>query len=850
MRTNLFICFFTALLFCFESQAQVSPKRGMAYGYHSVADLNVVKPGISWWYNWSSTPDAAIASYYSSVGAEFVPMLWNNTYTVANAIAQIPAGTKYLLAFNEPNFTVESNMTPAQAVAAWPKVEQVAAAKGLEIVSAAPAYCGGGVCVTGYTDPVVWHNEFFALCPTCKVDYIAFHNYEPTTGGLLALTNNLKVYDRPVWVTEFAYWDPAASQAAKISYLQTAVAAFEDDPDIYRYSWFAGRNANTSVSILGADGVLTPLGSAYIGAAYGPKTNIPGTTQVEEVYRRRATDLQTCTDVGGGQNVGWTDPGTWNEYLVNISTTGSYTFNFRVASNVATGSFNILLDDVVVKSNVTVASTGGWQTWTNLPVSGVVLTSGEHLLKIVFTGTGTNMNYFTTVFESTVPPTANFSASTVSTCIGNTVTFSDLTTNKQGSETYAWNFGTGASPASATGAGPHAVTYSTSGQKTPALTVTNANGNNTNTKTNYINVANPPTGCLLSDSYDNSTVSWVNPIPGPFTHTETGTAWSISSAGYGEWENFTYSLNNGAAAIPFNFQCAANKPVVKIRAKASANCLLSVTMVDGTGKAADNYNGLNLELTTSYQTFTINYAGRFRNYYGGAPGVLDSTNITLLQMAVNPGFYSYPITGANGTYNAFFPGTVDIDWIGIGDNSCTLVLPVDLISFDLTKSGSTTALLEWTTASETNNDYFEIMRSTDGITFISIGTVDGAGTSNTLHNYSYTDEGLGQGTYYYKLRQVDFNMDATFSQTLSVTMNEPVLSVVIPTHVASGDPLKVLMDNTSKQTSISLVDLTGKVYYRYNHPVAQIETNGLPAGLYLVKIVSDDQVVTRKITVY
>src|SRR4051812_32776381 len=93
LLAKLFI-FFTA--FC--AIAQVSPKRGMAYGNHSKADLDAVKVGASWWYNWSDTPDAAIANYYSSQEVEFVPLMYNNSYTVATAIANIPAGAKYLLA--------------------------------------------------------------------------------------------------------------------------------------------------------------------------------------------------------------------------------------------------------------------------------------------------------------------------------------------------------------------------------------------------------------------------------------------------------------------------------------------------------------------------------------------------------------------------------------------------------------------------------------------------------------------------------------------------------------------------------------------------------------------------------
>ncbi|HWZ21049.1 MAG TPA: glycosyl hydrolase, partial [Cytophagaceae bacterium] len=655
--------------------AQVSPKRGMAYGSTSKADLDIVKPGISWWYNWSSQPDAAIKDYYSSQGIEFVPMMWNDSYTLADAIAQIPAGTKYLLAYNEPNFNGEANLTPAQAAAGWPKIEQIATALNLQIVSAAAAYGSTASCITGYTDPVKWQDDFFAACPGCRVDYIAFHNYEPTVAGLVALTGNLKKYGKPIWVTEFAYYDATASNADKITYLQQAVSDFENDPDIYRYSWFEGRSSsNPTVNILGADGVLTSLGSAYINAAYGPKNNIPGKIEAENLYRRRGTQLQATTDVGGGQNVGYTDPGTWNEFLVDINTTGSYTFTFRIASNVATGNFNIKLDDNLVKSNITVANTGGWQTWVDYSVTGVVLSAGEHLLKFEFTGTGTNLNYFTTVFESVVPATADFSATPLSTCAGNQVVFTDQTTNKSGGETYSWDFGAGASPTTATTAGPITVTYAAGGQKTVALTVTNLNGPNTNTKTNYITVASPPTGCLFSDDFTSNTVAWVAPLGAAFSYAESGTNWTISTAGYGEWSNFNYTLNNSSSASPINFQCAANKPIVTITAKASSKCVLSLTMMDVNGRTVDNTNVINLELTTSYQTFTINYAGKFRNYNSGNPGALDSTNITKLQFAINPGFYSYPITMNGTTYNSAFNGSINIDWIGVGDN-CSQPLP-------------------------------------------------------------------------------------------------------------------------------------------------------------------------------
>ena len=56
-----------------------SKKRGMAYGYHSVTDMAAISNSVSWWYNWSGTPDNKVASVYQNYGMDFVPMTWNGS---------------------------------------------------------------------------------------------------------------------------------------------------------------------------------------------------------------------------------------------------------------------------------------------------------------------------------------------------------------------------------------------------------------------------------------------------------------------------------------------------------------------------------------------------------------------------------------------------------------------------------------------------------------------------------------------------------------------------------------------------------------------------------------------------
>jgi len=392
---------FTFLIICFSKPVFAqSPKRGIAYGQNSVADLMALKPGVSWWYNWGRIPENDTNANYASIGVEYVPMAWGklNDNEVQTFIDNIKPGAKYLLAFNEPNFNDGARLTPQEAVNAWANVEKVAAAKNLEIVSASPAYNGPNN-YGGFSDPVAWHDQFFLLCPTCKVDYIAFHTYDNTAGSVIGVTGNLKKYNRPVWVTEFAN-RVIQSEADKISFMKTIVSSFENDPDIYRYSWFTGRvpadwtDMQEGQLLSPTSGVLKPIGTAYINESYtSKKMNIPGKITANKHYRRKGTGLQATTDSDTGQNVCFINEGDWNEFLLNVADAGTYNLNFRVAAPAINGKFDILVNNVVVKTDETFPATGGYQTYTDKIVSGVTLPKGEVYLKIKFKSNDMNFNY-------------------------------------------------------------------------------------------------------------------------------------------------------------------------------------------------------------------------------------------------------------------------------------------------------------------------------------------------------------------------------------------------------------------------------------------------------------------------
>jgi hypothetical protein len=263
------------------TQIAKSPKRGLAYDLKTSADLDTLKSGVSWWYNWSNTTTAP-ANYFTAYSMEFIPMLWggatnpNDFNKVKNFILNHPEVT-YLLVMNEPNLTDQANRTPAQAAADWITYERVVsdlAAEGRTLYLVGPAMTWG--TMTGYSDPVTWIDAFTAAYKSAnggrepKIDYLAFHWYDY---GLAAQLDRLNKYGKKIWITEMANWNSQINSYAKQAEQMTdMVATCERRDDVFRYAWFIGRgnypdNKHTYLFDSGP-GQLNDLGRLYISLPY------------------------------------------------------------------------------------------------------------------------------------------------------------------------------------------------------------------------------------------------------------------------------------------------------------------------------------------------------------------------------------------------------------------------------------------------------------------------------------------------------------------------------------------------------------------------------------------------------
>jgi len=251
-----------------------SAKRGVAYDLASPADLAVLSPGASWWYNWSPRPNSAVpADYATRYSMDFYPMLWNGNFNAPDIVTYLKANPtiKYMLVLNEPNLVSQANLTPQQAAQLWPSYEAVAAQTGVKIVG--PAITWG--TMPNYQDPVQWLDAFYAAYQAAngnrspQIDYLAFHWYDY---GLKDQLDRLGKYGKPFWVTEFANWhsqnDGAqiVTLAAQEAQMTDMVATCESRIDVFRYAWFTGRWSPDPhfTSLLGATGELTGLGQTYL----------------------------------------------------------------------------------------------------------------------------------------------------------------------------------------------------------------------------------------------------------------------------------------------------------------------------------------------------------------------------------------------------------------------------------------------------------------------------------------------------------------------------------------------------------------------------------------------------------
>lgn len=168
------------------------------------------------------------------------------------------------------------------------------------------------------------------------------------------------------------------------------------------------------------------------------------------------------------------------------------------------------------------------------------------------------------------------------------------------------------------------------------------------------------------------------------------------------------------------------------------------------------------------------------------------------------------------------------------------LLPIELSAFNAKKVGDLVQL-DWTTQQEVNNDYFVIQRSFEGRIFEEVGEVAGAGNTTAVQHYGFVDKPENSGTFYYRLKQVDFDGTISFSSVRTVTIEQVSTVRIIPTAVRNEAVLAYHSFNNGN-LDIKVIGLSGSVVYSNTSAISKgnneipLDLDTLPAGLYFVNV--------------
>jgi hypothetical protein len=275
--------------------------------------------------------------------------------------------------------------------------------------------------------------------------------------------------------------------------------------------------------------------------------------------------------------------------------------------------------------------------------------------------------------------------------------------------------------------------------------------------------------------------------------------------------------------------------------------------------AANPFNGVSVGGFSAPAFVDIDNDGDFDAFIGEGNGTI--------MYYKNTGSNVSPIfTAQTGAANPFdvvdvglrsIPAFVDIDNDGdfdafIGEENGTInfyenapvALPVEMTNFDVAPIENVVEVT-WQTASERNNEGFEVQRSAGGQEWQTLGFVKGNGTTLETQNYTYTDESPLTQISYYRLKQIDFDGQFEYSNILSVktkVFGEEIK--IYPNPVQD----KLTITNTKNIENIVIYNALGQLLRQFtiNNSQLSIDVSDLPKGIYTLKVQDINGVITTQ----
>lgn len=222
-------------------------------------------------------------------------------------------------------------------------------------------------------------------------------------------------------------------------------------------------------------------------------------------------------------------------------------------------------------------------------------------------------------------------------------------------------------------------------------------------------------------------------------------------------------------------------------------------------------------------------------------------------------------TSSNFTVNAGQCAYIAVD--GFAGDACNYsvslanvtggcnVLPIELLSFTA-KCEENKIFTNWETSSETNNDYFTVEKSYDGINWNAVSKINGAGNSSSTHIYYYVDNKSYSNTFYYRLKQTDFDGTYTYSNIVNVNCNtnndnEDLLSV----NQSNGSVDVLLKGIPGNKYKITLTNVLGQVIINKEVSLTDekqkinITNTELTKGMYCIIMQTNNKIISKPLVI-
>ncbi len=297
----------------------------------------------------------------------------------------------------------------------------------------------------------------------------------------------------------------------------------------------------------------------------------------------------------------------------------------------------------------------------------------------------------------------------------------------------------------------------------------------------------------------------------------------------------TVTVTSMGASLSGEFATDTNKTAIEGKTAAFYNIETTI-VTDFTAELQFTFTGVGLlaaGASDDPEKLVLAYFREAEDNWMRVPTVIDAVNLT-----------------ATATVSSFSV------W-ALVDSTDPHVVPVELMSFAARTDAKDGVMLEWATSSETNNYGFYIERSIDNENFNQIGFVRGSGNSSKEISYSYIDADVYEvGTYYYRLRQVDFDGKFEYSGIVSVNIKAPDKYTLLQAYPNPFNPVtniefnlkengyvRLMVYNTLGQVVQTLVDddlNAGKHKVTFN-------ARNLASGIYIYKLNVNGFTDTKKI---